>query len=95
MFFVCAAGKLNDSIQHNRRLLNSGKSSKNKRNNSVTVQEFEEEHIEWIQHDRPATKSPKAPAARPLSASFDDANEKNDGENEFDDEMLADGKILF
>ena len=87
--FVCVTGKLNvSSIQHNRRLLSSRK-YRNNINGSVVVEEFEERNEGRKQH-RPS-KTQTAPA-RPFKASF---NASCDDNNEFGDEMLADGKVRF
>ena len=81
---VCVTGKLNVlSIQHNRRLLRSGK-SRNNSNSTVVVEEFEERNEGRKQH-RPS-KTQTTPA-RPCNTSSDD-------NNEVADEMLADGKVL-
>ena len=86
--FVCVTRKLNvSSTQHDRRLLNSGK-SRNNRNSTVVVEEFEEINEGRKQH-RPS-KTQTIPV-RPCNASF---NASCDDNNEFGDEMLADGKIL-
>ena len=86
--FVCLTGKLNvSSIQNNRRLLSSGK-SRNKSSSTVVVEEFEERN-EGRKQCRPS-KTQTTPA-RPCNASF---NASFDDNNEFGDEMLADGKFL-
>ena len=88
ILFVCVTGKLNvSSVWHNRRLLNSGKST-NKSNSTVVVEEFEERN-EGRMQCRPskAKTTPARPCNASLNASFDD-------NNEFGDEMLADGEVL-
>ena len=82
--FVCLTGKLNiSSIRHNRRLLSSGK-SRNKKNSTVVVEEFEERNEGRKQHRPSKTQTA---LARPCNTSSDD-------NNEVADEMLADGKVL-
>ena len=92
MYFFPVAGKLDVSIQHNRRLHSSGK-SKNKRNSSVLVQDFEEGQYERIKRKSSSDDSPKI-TAKSLNTSLVDANEKEDDKDEFGDEMIADGKFL-
>ena len=86
--FVYVTRKLNVSIiQHNRRLLSSGKSTNNS-NSTVIVEAFEERN-EGRKLHRPS-KTQTTPA-RPCNASLNASCGDND---EFGDEMLADGNIL-
>ena len=85
--FVCVTRKLNvSSIQHNRRLVSSGKSRNNNNSTQSVVEEFEGRNDGRKQH-RP-TKTQTTPA-RPCNTSF---NGSCDNNIEFGDEMLADGK---
>ena len=81
-------GKLNvSSIQHNRRMLSSGK-SRNDSNSTDVVEEIEERNKGRKRHRPSKTNTAQV---RPCNASF---NTSCDDNNEFDDEMLAGGKVL-
>ena len=94
-FFVLATGKLDISIQPNRRLPCSRK-TKSKKNSSSTIEEAKKLH-KMSKRKRNPPESPNT-SARPQNMAFDDTkiNEKIDGENELDDEneMFADGKLF-
>lgn len=84
------AGKLNVSIQYNRRLHRSGK-SRNKNNSNVTRQDCEDNN-ERVEHR--ASKATRK-QVRSTKASFDSScktSEDVDANN--DGEMLADGEVL-
>ncbi|KAJ7325348.1 hypothetical protein OS493_029896 [Desmophyllum pertusum] len=82
-------GKLNvSSVQCNKKLL--GSRAKNKKNASPIIQEAKKVY-KRIQHAESLSETP-CTSTRPQNTSFDDAiNKKSDGENELDDDMIADG----
>ena len=91
-FFITATGKLNvSSVQCNKKLL--GSRAKNKKNASPIIHEAKKV-CKMIQHAESLSEAP-CTSTTPHNTSFDDAiNKKSDGENELDDEMIADGKLF-
>lgn len=92
MFSFCPViGKLNVSIQHtcNKKRLPDNRKNKNKKNYSSMNEEAE---MRKQEENLPESTST---SVRPETImTFGDATcKKNDSENEFDDEMLADGKL--
>ena len=88
--FFPFTGKLNVSIQRNKRLPSSKKITRNKKKHSSIT-----EKAELPKHGENPPESTST-SARPQNTTFYDASyKKSDSENEFDDEMIADGKLYM
>ena len=86
--FLSFTGILNVSIQCNKRLPGSKKITKNKkRHSSIT------EKAELLKHGENLPESTNTSARLQNTTFYDASFKKSDSENEFDDEMIADGKL--
>jgi len=89
-FLILVTGKLNVSTQHNKRL----PKNKNKRLPKINKENHssitEEAMLKCGENPPESTST----SARPQNITFSDVTcKKSDSENEFDDEMIADGKL--